>query len=98
MFSRAAIVLFIVAMIASPAVAGFEEEAEFHFEIANYLSPHSIFIDGTMCQTSSDLQFTNRVELAKPVEETEHKSLLMALTGTMSHDLSKETLPFVACN
>ena len=100
MFNRATLALLAATVIATPAVARFEDEAEYEIQIADYLSDDVLFLSDTVCShpletgQSASISFMDDT-LADGQRDI---SLLMRLTGIAPQTLPQTSASVVACN
>lgn len=98
MFIRTIMVISTAIVVATPAVAKFEPETGFGYEISDFLTPELSLSDPTACGQMIDVLDGYKAFLGKDTYEEDKNSLLTILTGNSPDHQYLSPLSLVACN
>ncbi len=98
MLTRTILAISTAILVATPALAKFESEAEFGNEIADFFVLDASFSDGIACNQEIDVLDGYKAFLGKEVDADGEQSLLTTLTGISPELNYSAPLPVVACN
>ncbi|MDA9208084.1 hypothetical protein N9O61_04275 [Octadecabacter sp.] len=98
MLTRTILAISTAIVLATPAMAKFENDADFGNELGDFFVSDATFNDGIACNQEIDVLDGYKAFLGKEVEADSEQTLLFTLTGVSPDPQFTAPLPVVACN